>query len=111
MEASSVLTRALEALEGGDAAACTRAAVDLATEAPSDARVLRLAARALALSAESGQLPVDAVELFVEHAPRHGDRAAALALEIQEKVPAGARRSYTRLWLAGRRRRASTWGA
>lgn len=101
LETSSALALALEALESDDADRCTRAALDLAVESPAEPRVLRLAARALSLSAPSGQLPAEAVDLFVENAARHGERAAALALEVQEKLPPTTRRAYTHLWLAG----------
>src|SRR5439155_15033451 len=73
MEASSALAAALTALETDvDADACIRAGRDLAAEAPNDPRVLRLAGKALALSAPSGQMPQDGVELFVAQAPKHG---------------------------------------
>ncbi|MCC7073554.1 MAG: hypothetical protein IT383_19755 [Deltaproteobacteria bacterium] len=101
MEASDALTVALAALESNDIAHCIAAARALALESPHDARVLRLAARALVLSAPSGELPADAVELFGKEAPRHGDRAAALALEIQHLLPPPIVRRYTPLWIAG----------
>lgn len=101
MEASDALAVALAALDSDDVAHCLAAARALALEAPHDARVLRLAARALVLSAPSGALPAEAVELFCHEAPRHGDRAASFALEIQHLLPATAVRRYTSLWMAG----------
>ncbi len=103
MEASDALTRVLAALDGDDADECARAAVGLLAEAPTDPRVVRVAARAMLLSAETGQMPVAAVDLFVSQAPKHGDRAAAMALEILDKVPVATRRAYTHVWLAGAR--------
>ncbi|MBI1944591.1 MAG: tetratricopeptide repeat protein [Deltaproteobacteria bacterium] len=101
MEASDALAVALAALESSDVEQCVAAARALAHEAPHDARVLRLAARALTLAAPSGALPEPAVELFRKEAPRHGDRAAGLALEVQHLLPPTAVASYTPLWIAG----------
>ncbi|HEY4220273.1 MAG TPA: hypothetical protein VGO62_03005, partial [Myxococcota bacterium] len=101
MDASSTLQRALMALESSDADECARAAVLLAVEEPGDGRVLRLAARAMTLSAATGQMPKSAVDLFVAQAPKAGERAASLAVEILGKVPSATRRAYTHVWIAG----------
>jgi tetratricopeptide (TPR) repeat protein len=103
MDASAVLSRALAALDGGDIDECMHAARELAKESPHEPRVLRLAAKALLLEADGGAVELSraTVALFVEHAPRHGDRATTLALEVRDQLPTSARRQHVELWLAG----------
>ena len=103
LEASTPLSRALAALDSGSVEECVHAAHDLAAETASEPRILHLAGRALALTAGRGELSPAAVALFVEHAPRHGDRAASIALEIRQQLPPTARGAYVDLWLAGAR--------
>ena len=86
-----------------DVDAFVDAALALQQAVPGDPRVLRLAAQALIDAAPTGQLPQSAVDLVINDAFRHGDRAVKAILEIQRAMPVADRSSSTALWIAGAR--------
>jgi len=102
-----VLARAQELLRlrdgDGDVVDFLTCAEELSAVIPGDPRVLRLAGRALLLSAPTGELPASGVDLVVSEAPRHGDRATAIIRDIQVAMPPERRIDHTALWLAGAR--------
>ena len=104
-----VLARAVELLAptatdtDADVVDFLTCAEELAALIPGDPRVLRLAGRALVLSAPSGILPEGGCDLMVVDASRHGDRAAAVIREVQQALPPERRGAYASLWLAGAR--------
>ncbi|MDP2341216.1 MAG: hypothetical protein Q8O67_09670 [Deltaproteobacteria bacterium] len=98
-----VLSRAQSLLNDGDVDECLACADALQAVAPGDPRVLRLAGRALLLSAPSGDLPVAAVDLVLKDAPRHGERAASLIRDVQLALPPARREAFNDLWLAAAR--------
>ena len=104
-----VLARAVELLAptatdtDADVVDFLTCAEELAALIPGDPRVLRLAGRALVLSAPSGILPEGGCDLIQVDASRHGDRAASVIREVQQALPPERRGAYPSLWLAGAR--------
>jgi tetratricopeptide (TPR) repeat protein len=102
-----VVARAQELLrqrnDDGNVADLLTCAEELSAIIPGDPRVLRLAGRALLLSAPTGELPASGIDLVIKEAPRHGDRATAIVRDIQQALPPERRADHTALWLAGAR--------
>lgn len=98
-----LLAKSQSLINDGNVEECLSCATELQTMVAGDARILRLAGRALWLAAPTGHLPEVGLQLVLKDAERHGERAATIIRDVQLALPPVARTAYGALWLAGAR--------